>query len=150
MSRILTRPPATPAGSIERRMWTSRARPTRAAATTSGAPVPGEWLEVSVTVASAGTYALDVRVANIGTGARFRIEIDGIDRTGPMNVPNTGGWQIWQTVSDDRALAFSRRARDPAGVRRRHGGERRRGELQLVAVRVELRAAGGRRKRKRG
>ena len=33
---------------------------------------PGEWLKYSVTVASAGTYALDVRVANVGTGARFR------------------------------------------------------------------------------
>jgi hypothetical protein len=60
---------------------------------------PGEWLKYSVTVASAGTYAVDVRVANTGTGARFHIEIDGIDRTGPMNVPNTGGWQVWQTMS---------------------------------------------------
>ena len=60
---------------------------------------PGEWLKYSVTVASAGTYALDVRVANIGTGARCRVEIDGIDRTGLLSVPNTGGWQIWQTVT---------------------------------------------------
>ena len=52
-----------------------------------------------MTVASAGTYALDGRVANIGTGARFRVEIDGIDRTGLLNLPNTGGWQTWQTVT---------------------------------------------------
>jgi hypothetical protein len=59
---------------------------------------PGEWLQYSVTVASAGTYALDVRIANVGTGARFHVEIDGVDRTGPVSVPNTGGWQVWQTV----------------------------------------------------
>ena len=46
-----------------------------------------------------GTYTLDVRVANVGTGARFHVEIDGVDRTGPISVPNTGGWQTWQTVT---------------------------------------------------
>jgi hypothetical protein len=60
---------------------------------------PGEWLKYSVTVASAGTYALDLRIANVGTGARFHVEIDGVDRTGPIRVPNTGGWQTWQTVA---------------------------------------------------
>ena len=60
---------------------------------------PGEWLKYSVTVASAGTYALDLRIANVGTGARFHVEIDGVDRTGPISVPNTGGWQTWQTVT---------------------------------------------------
>ena len=60
---------------------------------------PGEWLKYSVTVASAGTYALDLRIANVGTGARFHVEIDGVDRTGPVSVPNTGGWQTWQTVT---------------------------------------------------
>ena len=60
---------------------------------------PGEWLKYSVTVASAGTYALDLRIANVGTGARFHVEIDGVDRTGPISVPNTGGWQTWQTMT---------------------------------------------------
>ena len=50
-----------------------------------------------------------MRVANIGTGARFHVEIDGIDRTGPMSVPNTGGWQIWQTVTKT-GLSLQRRA----------------------------------------
>ena len=27
------------------------------------------------------------------------MEVDGIDATGPMVVPNTGGWQTWQTIS---------------------------------------------------
>jgi hypothetical protein len=30
------------------------------------------------------------------SGRRFHMEIAGIDRTGPMKVPNTGGWQVWE------------------------------------------------------
>ena len=64
-----------------------------------GSTRPGEWLEYSVSVASAGTYALEVRVASVGTGARFHVEIDGVDSTGAIGMPNTGGWQRWQTVT---------------------------------------------------
>jgi hypothetical protein len=59
----------------------------------------GEWLAYTINVAGAGTYTLDARVASLGTGGTFHVEIDGIDRTGPMVVPNTGGWQTWQTIS---------------------------------------------------
>jgi hypothetical protein len=59
----------------------------------------GEWLKYTVNVATTGTYRVEARVANMGTGARFHIEVDGVDRTGPMLVPDTGGWQIWQTVA---------------------------------------------------
>jgi len=37
-------------------------------------------------------------VANNGAGATFHVEVDGVDRTGPITVPDTGGWQAWQTV----------------------------------------------------
>ena len=57
-----------------------------------------EWLNYSVNVATAGTYDLDVRVASAGTGGRFHVEVDGVDKTGPLVVPNTGGWQIWTTL----------------------------------------------------
>ena len=59
----------------------------------------GEWLNYTVNVASAGTYNLNVRIANIGTGGAFRVEVDGVDKTGALAVPNTGGWQTWQTVT---------------------------------------------------
>ena len=59
----------------------------------------GEWLKYSVNVTTAGTYTFEARIANIGTGGKFRVEIDGTDVTGPIDVPNTGGWQTWQTVS---------------------------------------------------
>jgi hypothetical protein len=59
---------------------------------------PGEWLKYTVKVAATGTYTLDTRVANIGTGGTFHVEVDDVDRTGPIGVPDTGGWQTWQTI----------------------------------------------------
>lgn len=59
----------------------------------------GEWLKYTVDVLASGTYELETRLANIGTGATFHIEVDGVNRTGPITVPNTGGWDAWQTIS---------------------------------------------------
>lgn len=58
----------------------------------------GEWLNYSTSVGTAGTYDLDVRVASAGAGGTFHIEINGVDKTGPLTVPNTGGWQTWITI----------------------------------------------------
>jgi subtilisin family serine protease len=60
---------------------------------------PGEWLAYSVAVASAGSYDIDVRVASSGGGGTFHIEADGADITGPMTIPDTGGWQNWTTLT---------------------------------------------------
>ncbi len=59
---------------------------------------PGEWLNYSVSVATAGTYDVEVRVASPGSGGTFHIEVNGANLTGSMTVPNTGGWQTWSTV----------------------------------------------------
>ncbi len=59
----------------------------------------GEWLAYTVDVSSAGTYDLDLRMATEGDGKLFHIEIDGQNISGPVTVPNTGGWQIWETVT---------------------------------------------------
>lgn len=59
-----------------------------------------EWLEFTVNVATTGNYTLNARVASIGDGGRFHVEVDtGGDVTGSLTVPNTGGWQNWTTVS---------------------------------------------------
>jgi Carbohydrate esterase, sialic acid-specific acetylesterase/Carbohydrate binding module (family 6)/Bacterial Ig domain len=58
----------------------------------------GEWLEYSVNVASNGKYDMEFRVAKDGTGGLFHVEIDGVDVTGSVTVPNTGGWQVWEIV----------------------------------------------------
>ena len=59
----------------------------------------GEWLKYSVSVATTASYTLEARVASPGSGATFHVEVDGVDATGPLVVPNTGGWQTWQSVS---------------------------------------------------
>jgi hypothetical protein len=59
----------------------------------------GEWMNYTINVTGSGTYPLDIRIANIGTGGKFHVEIDGVDKTGPIAVPDTGGWQTWQTVT---------------------------------------------------
>ncbi len=59
----------------------------------------GEWLNYTVNVATAGTYTIEARVAASGAGGTFHIEVNGVDKTGPMTIPNTGGWQTWTTIS---------------------------------------------------
>jgi hypothetical protein len=58
----------------------------------------GEWLNYTVNIATSGAYALEVRVASPGAGGTFHIEANGLDVTGPMAIPATGGWQAWTTV----------------------------------------------------
>jgi hypothetical protein len=64
-----------------------------------GWTAPGEWLNYTVNVATAGTYTIEARVAASGAGGTFHIEANGVDKTGPMTIPNTGGWQSWTTIS---------------------------------------------------
>jgi len=59
----------------------------------------GEWLEYTVNVTTAGTYSLQVRVASTSAGKTFHVELDGVNISGTITVPNTGAWQTWQTVT---------------------------------------------------
>ena len=59
----------------------------------------GEWLEYTVDVDCAGPYAFGARVASQSTGGTFHMEIDGVDATGSIIIPSTGGWQSWTTVT---------------------------------------------------
>jgi hypothetical protein len=59
----------------------------------------GEWLEYTVNVASAGSYTLRLRVATAANNKQARILMNGADITGPIAIPNTGGWVAWQTIS---------------------------------------------------
>ena len=58
----------------------------------------GEWLQYTVNIAATGSYDLGVRAAS-GTGGTFHLAVDGVNVTGSMSLPNTGGWQTWQTVT---------------------------------------------------
>src|SRR5260370_39745484 len=52
-----------------------------------------------VNVSAAGTYNLNVRVASPNTTAAYHVEVDGNNVTGSVTVPNTGGWQTYQTLT---------------------------------------------------
>ncbi|GAL84005.1 carbohydrate binding family 6 [Sporocytophaga myxococcoides] len=58
----------------------------------------GEWLNYTVQVDSTGTYELGVRVGSPNTGKVLHIEMDGLDISGPVTIPNTGDWQKYETV----------------------------------------------------
>ena len=59
----------------------------------------GEWLNYTVEVAASGTYDLEARVASPGQGGTFHVEFDGVNKTGAISVPGTGGWGNYQTVT---------------------------------------------------
>ncbi len=64
----------------------------------------GEWLEYTVNVQTTKSYTLEARVAAISSGRQFHLEVDGQNVSGPITVPNTNGWQQWQTVSASVSL----------------------------------------------
>jgi hypothetical protein len=59
----------------------------------------GEWMKYTVNVTQTGTYNFDFRVANTAAGAKFHLEVDGVNVTGTLTMPNTGGTQKWQTMT---------------------------------------------------
>jgi hypothetical protein len=60
---------------------------------------PGEWLIYTVDVREAGTYTIEMQVACNKRGGIFHLEFNGVDRTGPVEVPDTGGWKILKPFS---------------------------------------------------
>lgn len=67
--------------------------------------VNGEWIEYTVDVAASGRYLLEARVASPSVGGSFRFEVGGVDVSGAVAVPNTGGWQNWTTVTKEFDLS---------------------------------------------
>ncbi len=69
----------------------------------------GDWMAYKINVAKAGEYAVQYRVASNSTGASLRLEaLGGGTVYGTIAVPNTAGWQNWQTITHNVQL--------PAGV----------------------------------
>ncbi len=66
----------------------------------------GEWLDYNVNVASAGTYDLKLRVARSNSGtSTVKVLFGGVDKTGNVSVPSTGGWQTYTTVTKSVSLS---------------------------------------------
>ena len=58
-----------------------------------------EWVLYTVEVKKAGKYTLEIPVASNKPGGTFHIEFDGKDVTGPIAVPDTGGWDKLKTLN---------------------------------------------------
>jgi hypothetical protein len=57
-----------------------------------------EWVLYTVAVKKAGVYRLEIPVASNKPGGTFHIEFDGKDVTGPLTIPDTGGWDKLKTI----------------------------------------------------
>ena len=52
----------------------------------------GEWLTYTVDIRESGTYTVEFPVASDGEGGTFHLDVGGTDVTGPIRIPDTGGW----------------------------------------------------------
>jgi hypothetical protein len=64
----------------------------------------GDWMDYSVNVQTAGTYTVEYRVASNTATGQLQLR-SGATTLATTNVPNTGGWQTWQTVTASVTLA---------------------------------------------
>jgi hypothetical protein len=59
----------------------------------------GEWLKHTVVVQQSGTFDINLRVSSPNSGGKILIKWDGQNLTDIIDLPATGGWQNWETVS---------------------------------------------------
>jgi hypothetical protein len=60
---------------------------------------PGDWMDYKINVQTAGRYKVEFRVASPVTGGQFQLKNSSGAVLGSMTIPNTGGYQIWQTAN---------------------------------------------------
>lgn len=60
-----------------------------------------EWMEYTVNVQQTGTYTIGLRVASEGAGKTISLSSNDNVIAENITIPNTGGWQIWETVKID-------------------------------------------------
>lgn len=58
----------------------------------------GEWLNYTVHVVVHGSYELELRVASDWNGGALQLQLDGTNLTEIIPVPDTGGWETFQSV----------------------------------------------------
>ncbi len=58
----------------------------------------GEWMKYTINVQTATNHDIELRVTSAFADSAFHVEIDGVDVTGRISVPNTGSWSSFQWV----------------------------------------------------
>lgn len=57
---------------------------------------PDEWLLYTVVVQDPGEYYADISLSAAGSNGKFHLEVDGVNVTGTIVVPNNGSWGNWR------------------------------------------------------
>ena len=65
---------------------------------------PGDWFEYTINVQTAGTYAVQYRIASQTGSNGFSMLVDGVS-VDSQAIPNTGGWQTWSTITSSVPLS---------------------------------------------
>ncbi|MEO7939346.1 MAG: cellulase family glycosylhydrolase [Burkholderiaceae bacterium] len=78
----------------------------------------GDWMSYPVNVPKTGWYNLQFRVASAYAGGQFALSRNAADLV-LVNVPNTGGWQNWQTVT---AAAYLNAGQQDLAIYAKTGG----------------------------
>ncbi len=58
----------------------------------------GEWMIYTVEVDEESSYSMEFRVASNDVGGKIQIELNGEVVNNSVLVPNTGGWQTWESI----------------------------------------------------
>lgn len=59
-----------------------------------------DWMAYNIDIPYSGSYKIEYRVASPSSNGRIKLEVYGGGKEyGQINVPNTGGWQNWTTIS---------------------------------------------------
>lgn len=80
-----------------------------------------EWMEYTVDVEETAIYDAIFRIGSSATAASFRLEFDGVDKTGRVEVPPTGGETDWTNlfaagISLDAGVQTMRFVSNTAGI----------------------------------
>ena len=61
----------------------------------------GDWMAYNgINFPSTGTYNIEYRVASLNGGSKVSLDLNAVTiQLGTTNIPSTGGWQNWTTVS---------------------------------------------------
>ena len=63
-----------------------------------GYSAAGEWQRYTVNILRTGLYRLVARVAASAAGGSLRVTVNGVDKTGVVTVPSSGGFNTYQDV----------------------------------------------------
>jgi endoglucanase len=66
---------------------------------------PNDWMDYNINAQSSGTYTVSFRLASQAANAKFDLRKSDGTVLATINVPNTGGWQTWQTVTANVTLS---------------------------------------------